>query len=140
MELSQKHEKARLNKWNHASADIMIKKLMEEQKTPLTDSLVKAAAWPRSLEKDVTGAKYLKMENSVSFSEMCSYVIELPVSEHGRPEVKMVKKNEIKNLMDYNTFKEVIDEGHETIRSRWVITVKEKHNGQKQQCQPILVK
>ena len=27
------------------------------------------------------------MENSVSFSEYCTYVIELPVSEHGRPEV-----------------------------------------------------
>ena len=34
------------------------------------------------LEKDVTGAKYLKMQNSVSFSETCSYVIELPISEH----------------------------------------------------------
>ena len=34
-----------LSERNHASADITIKKLMHEYKTPLTDSLVKAAAW-----------------------------------------------------------------------------------------------
>ena len=34
-----------INKRNHASADITIKKLMHKYKTPLTDSLVKAAAW-----------------------------------------------------------------------------------------------
>ena len=34
-----------LNERNHASADITIKKLMEEQKVSLSDSLVKAAAW-----------------------------------------------------------------------------------------------
>ena len=34
-----------INEQNHASANITIKKLMEEQKTPLTDSLVKAASW-----------------------------------------------------------------------------------------------
>ena len=34
------------------------------------------------LKKDVVGAKYLKMSNSVSFSERCSYVIHLPVFEH----------------------------------------------------------
>ena len=35
----------RLNERNHASVDIMIKKLMEEHKVALSDSLVKAAAW-----------------------------------------------------------------------------------------------
>ena len=34
-----------LNERNHASADITIKKLLEEKKTPLNDSLVKAATW-----------------------------------------------------------------------------------------------
>ena len=34
-----------LNKRNHASADLTIKKLPEEKKTALNDSLVKAAAW-----------------------------------------------------------------------------------------------
>ena len=61
------------------------------------------------LNKDSIGAKYLKMSNSVSFSDSCSCVIELPVSEHWRPEVKLAKKNKIKNLTSY-TFKEVNDE------------------------------
>ena len=39
------------------------------------------------LETDVVGVKYLKMTNSISFSEMCTYVIELSVSEHWRPKV-----------------------------------------------------
>ena len=34
-----------LNERNHASADLTIKKMMEEKKTALVDSLVKAAAW-----------------------------------------------------------------------------------------------
>ena len=34
-----------INERNHASADQTIKKLIEEKKTSLTDSLVKAAAW-----------------------------------------------------------------------------------------------
>merc|ERR1712089_17717 len=34
-----------INERNHASTNIPIKKLMKEQKVPLSDSLVKAAAW-----------------------------------------------------------------------------------------------
>ena len=34
-----------INERNHANADITIKKLMEQHKIPLTDLLVKAAAW-----------------------------------------------------------------------------------------------
>lgn len=34
-----------INERNHASADITIKNLMEEKKTALMESLVKAAAW-----------------------------------------------------------------------------------------------
>ena len=83
---------------------------------------------------DVIGASYLKMAQSVSFSELCSYTIELPVSEHWRPEVKAAKRIEIKNLQDYETFEEVKDKGQETLGSRWVITEKEKHDGQKQKC------
>ena len=47
--------------------------------------------------------------------------------------------NKIRNLKDYDTFEEVPDEGQQTIRSRWVITQKEKHDGQKQQCKARLV-
>ena len=57
------------------------------------------------------------MAKTVSFSNICSYVIELPVSEHWKPEVKAAKRNDIKNLTDYDTFKEVQDEGPDTIGS-----------------------
>ena len=50
----------------------------------------------QDLEKDVVGARSLKVVNSVSFSELCSYVVGLLMAEHWRLEVKAVKKNEIK--------------------------------------------
>ena len=34
-----------LNKRNHASGNVTIKKLIQDKKMPLTDSVVKAAAW-----------------------------------------------------------------------------------------------
>ena len=61
------------------------------------------------LMEDNIGAKYLKMINTVSFSELCNYTVELPVSKHGTPEVKAAKMNEIRNLKDYDTFEEVPD-------------------------------
>ena len=38
-----------LNEQNHASADVTIKKLMEQNKVALSDSLVKAAAWTHNM-------------------------------------------------------------------------------------------
>ena len=77
------------------------------------------------IKDDIAGADYLKMANSVSFSEFCTYTVELPTSEHWRLEVKVAKKAEIKNLQDYETFIEVKDEGQAKVGSRWVITKKE---------------
>ena len=34
-----------MNEKNHASADVTIRKMMEDKRTPLMDALVKAAAW-----------------------------------------------------------------------------------------------
>ena len=90
-------------------------------------------------EKDSIGAKYLKVINSVSFWDIAIYTEELPVSEHGRPEVKETKISEVNNLLDYEVFEEVEDKGQETLGSRWVVTAKEKHNGQKQQTMATLV-
>ena len=89
--------------------------------------------------QDGVGVRYLRMKQCVSFSECCAYTVELPISEHWRPEVKVAKKAEIKNLQDYKTFKEVKDEGQTTVGSRWVITEKEKHDGQKQKFKARLV-
>ena len=35
------------------------------------------------VEKDTIVTKYLRMKNSVSFSESCANIVELPVSEQG---------------------------------------------------------
>ena len=67
---------------------------------------------------DSVGAKYLKVVNSISFSDLAIYTVELPISEHGRPEVKVAKTTEIRNLLDYDVFEEVADKGQDTIGSR----------------------
>ena len=70
---------------------------------------------PEDLRNDLIGAGYLKVANTVSFADIFTYVIKLPISEHWKPEVKAAKRNEVKNLMDYETFEEVHDEGQYTI-------------------------
>ena len=67
------------------------------------------------------------------------YVVEVPVREHGKPEIIEAKKREIENLETYETFEEVDDEGQETIRCRWIVSQKEKHDGQKQKYKARLV-
>ena len=44
-----------LNERNHASADLTIKKLLEEKKIALNDSLVKAAAWTHNTSVNKLG-------------------------------------------------------------------------------------
>ena len=46
---------------------------------------------------------------------------------------------EVSNLLDYDVFEEVEDKGQETIGSKWVVTDKEKHDGQKQKTKARLV-
>ena len=48
--------------------------------------------------KDMIGAKHMKMEKNVCFMESSIYVVEVPVKEHGRPEVIEAKYKEIENL------------------------------------------
>ena len=67
------------------------------------------------------------------------YVVELPVKEHGRPEVIEAKEKEIENLKKYEVFEKVKDEGQQSIGTRWVITQKENHDGQKTQFKARLV-
>ena len=84
------------------------------------------------IKSDTIGVDYLKVTNSVAFVDLSIYTVELPVSEHGRPEVKEAKEAEIKNHLDYDIIEEVKNEGQDAIGSRWVVTAKEKHDSQKQ--------
>merc|ERR1711867_5586 len=93
----------------------------------------------RDLQNDVIGAKYLQVEKSVYLMDYEIFTLEVPVKEHGKPEIVEAKNNEIENLKTYETFEEFMDEGQETIGSRWIITEKQKHDGQKQDYKAILV-
>ena len=73
---------------------------------------------PVDLEGDSVGAKYLKMANSVCFLDTSVYVVEVPVRDHGKPEVREAKEKEIQNLETYETFEAVEDKGQEAIGSR----------------------
>ena len=91
------------------------------------------------MTSDAVGTMYLKVVNNMSFSDFATYTVELRVSKHGTPEVKDAKMTEVNNLLDYDVFEEVKDEGQEIIGSRWVVTEKEKHDGQKQKTKARLV-
>ena len=71
------------------------------------------------------------------------YVVEIPKSQHNRPDVEEAKKVELNNLMTYETFEEVKEEdlvpSANRIGSRWVITEKQKQDGQKQKVKAQLV-
>ena len=59
------------------------------------------------------------------------FAVEIPVAEHKKPEVIEAKEKELENLTKYDVFEEVEDSGQERISSRWVITKKERADGQK---------
>ena len=80
------------------------------------------------------GAYWITKQNSECFDEYAIYVVEVPKKDHGLPEVVEAKEPEINNLKDFDTFVEVYDEGQKTVGSRWVITRKEEHDGQKTAC------
>ena len=82
----------------------------------------------RDLQNDIIGAKYLQVEKSVYYMDCEIFSLEVPVKEHGKPEI-VDANNEIENLKTYETFEEVLDEGQETTGSRWNITEKQKHDG-----------
>ena len=88
---------------------------------------------------DTIGANYLKLVNGVAFADLSIYTVELLVSEHGRPGVKEAKTAEVNNLLDYDVFEEVKDEGQDTLGSKQVVTAKEKHDGQKKNTKARVV-
>ena len=69
----------------------------------------------KDLLNDAIGAKYLEVEKSVYFMDYSIFRVEVPVREHGKPEIIEAKNNEIQNLKTLETFEEVNDEGQETI-------------------------
>ena len=99
---------------DNSSKNVMLEDGLEDVKN-LVDK--KEQKKNEELKEDNVGAKYIKLVNTVSFSELCNFTVELPVSKHGTPEVKAEKMNKIRNLKDYETFEEVPDEGQDTVGS-----------------------
>ena len=71
------------------------KPVMLEDGLESVENLMDKKDDPTEAELDTVGAKYLKVVNSVSFSDVAIYTVELPVSEHWRPEVKEAKDTEV---------------------------------------------
>ena len=64
------------------------KPVMLEDGLESVENLMDKKDDPTEAELDTVGAKYLKVVNSVSFSDMAIYTVELPVFDHWRPEIK----------------------------------------------------
>ena len=58
----------------------------------------------RDLQNDIIGAKYLQVEKSVYFMDYEIFSVEVPVKDHGKPEIVEAKNKEIENLKLYETF------------------------------------
>ena len=85
----------------------------------------------KELEKDSISTFWMKFENEECHDDIAVYAVEVPRVEHKKIEVIEAKEKELENMFNYEVFEEVEDEGQETIGSRWVITKKEKADGQK---------
>merc|ERR1712237_194532 len=106
-----------------------IKELEASQRQRKTRSMT--AMERRELERDQTATFWLQMENTECFDDMAIFAVEVPTKEHKKPEVMEAKDKELENLEKYDVFEEIEDTGQEAIGSRWVITKKEKEDGQK---------
>ena len=72
----------------------------------------------RELERDKTATFWLQMENTECFDDITVFVVEVPVAEHKKVEVVAAKAKELKNLVKYDIFEEVVDSGQERISWR----------------------
>ena len=61
------------------------------------------------------------------------YTVEILAKEQNTLEVEEVKHKEIENLLNFDVFEEIDDYDQERRGPRWVVTQKEKADGQKSQ-------
>ena len=93
----------------------------------------------KELEKDALSTFWMVTERNECYDDLAIYAVEVPIKEHKLAEVVEAKEKEIQNLFKYEVFEEVEDIGQTRIGSRWVITRKEKEDGQKTICKGRLV-
>ena len=73
---------------------------------------------------------WMTIEQKENFEDYAVYTVEIPTKEQNTPECNEAKHKEIENLVKFDVFEEVDDVGQERISSRWVVTQKEKADGQ----------
>ena len=94
----------------------------------------------RGIKKRSIGTYWSNIErNECLDKESTVFAVEVPKKEHGKLEVLEAKKKEMENLHKFGTFVKVKDEGREKITSRWVMTEKIKHGGQKKEYKARIV-
>ena len=76
-----------------------VETIIHEAKLQKRDEMKQA-----DVASDTIGTHYLKVENSVNFSDLAIYTMEVTVSEHGKPDVKEAKNTEVQNLLNYDVF------------------------------------
>ena len=94
----------------------------------------------KNMELNNIGTYWMKILNDECLvEEMTTYLVEVPRSRHHEPEVLKAKEKELQNFEYYEAFEEVEDAGQERIGSRWVVTEKERQDGQKTRIKARLV-
>ena len=92
-----------------------------------------------SVNEDAIATYWMTVEQHENFENYAVYTVEIPAKEQNTPEVNEAKHKEIENLVRFHVFEEVDDCGQERIGSRWVVTQKEKADGQKSQVKGRIV-
>ena len=82
---------------------------------------------------------FVRTEEVECFGDIPVYVVEVPAKFHKDPEIIEAKNKEVENLLHFDTFEEVPDDGQDYIDSRWIVTRKENHDGQKKNTKARLV-
>jgi len=92
-----------------------------------------------SVNEDAVETYWMTIEQKENFEDYAVYTVEIPAKEENTPECNEAKHKEIENLVKFDVFEEVYDCGQERISSTWVVTQKEKADGQKSQVKGRIV-
>ena len=135
VQLSEKFEEEK--KKEDDSRKVQFGEKEKEENRIMTRSMTNAKK--KEMKEEITSTFWMQKENSECYDDIAIYTVEIPVREHKKPDVIEAKQKEIENLEKYGVFEEVEDIGQEAVDSRWVVTQKEKSDGQKTKVKARLV-
>ena len=112
-------------------------KFDEGMVTPAKKNLMKGNK--NSVNEDAMVTYWMTVEQRKNFENYAVYTVEIPAKDQNTPEINEAKHKEIENLVKFDVFEVADDCGQERISSRWVVTQKEKADGQKSQVKGRIV-